>query len=214
MRSLSKNVRLSEDIFHLEDEEGIEGGFSTLTSEEVERLLKERHELGYEQGHKQGHCEGLSEGLIQGAKQGEQGLAGKLGGQIELIGRFLEEAEQLKNSVMREAEPQVVSLAMKIAEKIIQVEVENREIVPKLVKFAIEQTVDRQLVEVRVNPDDYDSVEKIRSDIMSSVKRIGELVIVQDTTVVRGGCFISTPSGNIDAQIDNQFDELRRTLNL
>ena len=214
MRSLSKNVRLSEDIFHLEDEEGIEGGFSTLTSEEVERLLKERHELGYEQGHKQGHCEGLSEGLIQGAKQGEQGLAGKLGGQIELIGRFLEEAEQLKNSVMREAEPQVVSLAMKIAEKIIQVEVECREIVPKLVKFAIEQTVDRQRVEVRVNPDDYDSVEKIRSDIMSSVKRIGELVIVQDTTVVRGGCFVSTPSGNIDAQIDNQFDELRRTLNL
>ena len=214
MRSLSKNVRLSEDIFHLEDEEGIEGGFSTLTSEEVERLLKERHELGYEQGHKQGHCEGLSEGLIQGAKQGEQGLAGKLGGQIELIGRFLEEAEQLKNSVMREAEPQVVFLAMKIAEKIIQVEVESREIVPKLVKFAIEQTVDRQRVEVRVNPDDYDSVEKIRSDIMSSVKRIGELVIVQDTTVVRGGCFVSTPSGNIDAQIDNQFDELRRTLNL
>ena len=214
MRSLSKNVRLSEDIFHLEDEEGIGGGFSTLTSEEVERLLKEREELGYERGHKQGRSEGLSEGLIQGAEQGEQGLAGKLGGQIELIGRLLEEAQELKNSVMREAEPQVVFLAMKIAEKIIQVEVESREIVPKLVKFAIEQTVDRQRVEVRVNPDDYDSVEKIRSDIMSSVKRIGELVIVQDTTVVRGGCFVSTPSGNIDAQIDNQFDELRRTLNL
>jgi flagellar assembly protein FliH len=214
MRSLSKNVRLSEDIFHLEDGESIGGGLSTLTSGDVKRLLKERQELGYEQGHKQGRSEGFSAGLIQGAEQGKQDLAGKLGGQVELTGRLLEESQQLKNSVIREAEPQVAALAMKIAEKIIQVEVENREIVLKLVKHAIEQTVDRQLVEVRVNPDDYDSVEKIRSEIMSSVKRIGELVIIKDTTVGRGGCFISTPSGNIDAQIDNQFKELRRTLNL
>ena len=129
MRSLSKNVRLSEDIFHLEDHGGVGGGYSTLTSDEVERLLKERQELAYEQGHKQGHSEGLSAGQVQGIEQGKQDLANKLGGQIELTGRLLEEAQELKNSFLRGSEPQVVALAMKIAEKIIQVEVENREIV-------------------------------------------------------------------------------------
>jgi len=215
MKSLSKNVRLSDDVFHIELHDGdVNSKLEALSPQELGRLLKERQERAYQQGHRDGYSEGYGAGVNEGIESGRRQLEEKLAGRIDITGRLIQEAQELKNKVIREAEPQLVSLAVKIAEKILQVEVQNREVVRKLVKFAVEQTVDRTRVEVRVNPDDFDTVEQIREEIMTSVKRIGELAIIKDTTIGRGGCFISTASGNIDAQIDRQFEELKRTLNL
>lgn len=206
MKSLSKNIkraRLSEDIFHL-DEKNIRG----LSLEELEKLINEKQQQAYTQGQSEGHNFGLEEGV----KKGKEKQRFVFEQQIRLVAQMIEEVERKKTDIVRDAELEVMTLAIKVAEKIIQIEVKDKEIVQRLVKAAVEQAVDRRVIEVRVNPKDLEAIQSIKPQILSSIKGIEEMKVVKDSTIAEGGCFISTPSGSIDAQIDSQLDEIKQSL--
>ena len=110
------------------------------------------------------------------------------------------------------AEPELVRLAMAIAERIVHTEVaNNRQVIVENVRAALTRLVSREVVTLRVNPVDHETIRQYRDDIVEA-SDVEHLRIVEDQRVDRGGVIIETDAGTIDAKIATQLREAKRAI--
>lgn len=121
---------------------------------------------------------------------------------IAAIGETLEE-------ISRRAEADVVELALALAKKIIHREAAaDREIVMNVAKAALSRLHTRSTVGVRLHPDDHEYLI-LHQDKLGYR---GSIELVADPSVAPGGCFVHTDSGDVDATIDSQLEEIAEAL--
>jgi flagellar assembly protein FliH len=124
-----------------------------------------------------------------------------------LLSESLEEIAMLREQIAAYAESEMVQLAVEIAKKIVRREVTvDREIVVSLARVALARLHNRALASVHLHPDDYEYVlaHRDRLGTATSVK------LVEDPMIGRGGCLIETDLGQVDARIEQQFNEIER----
>lgn len=130
----------------------------------------------------------------------------------EIRGRMVDTIAQLtalSADVNARAETGVVDLALHIAKKIVGREVAiDREIALNLVKISLGKLHNRSVAKVHLNPEDLAFVEN-HSD---NFNFRGTLELVEDRSISAGGCLIHTETGDIDARIESQFDEIAHGL--
>lgn len=130
----------------------------------------------------------------------------------ELRTRLTETIDQI--SAMREqivagSESELVELAIEIANKIVAREVTiDREIALTLVKVSLKRLNSRTAARVHLHPDDFAFVQSHREKLDFH----GSLDFVEDRSITVGGCLIRTDTGDIDARIESQFDEIAHGL--
>ena len=118
-----------------------------------------------------------------------------------------------KHDILKQNEREILDLIFAVAEKIIHHEVRSDETVIKnVILNALELAVEKNKLMFNVNPEDYDYVEKIRPDIVNQNKELKSIVITSDPAVTRGGCFLETPYGNIDATIESKLEKIVQCL--
>lgn len=121
----------------------------------------------------------------------------------------LQSVSTLTVDITSRVEIEVVELALQIARKIIGREVTvDREIARTLVRNSLAKLHNRSVAVVHLNPDDLAFVEAGRD----TLEFRGSLELVEDSSISAGGCLIHTDTGDIDAQIDSQFDEIAHGL--
>ena len=104
---------------------------------------------------------------------------------------------------------ELVELALDIAKKIVGREVTiDREIALTLVKVSLEKLHNRARAQVHLHPEDFAYVESHREKLDFH----GSLEIIEDRSISVGGCLIHTETGDIDARIESQFDEIAHGL--
>ena len=138
---------------------------------------------------RQAHEEGWAEGLA------------------EWQARVLEVAGEARRAV-EEARPQLVALALRVAEKILRRRLDEQPdaIVP-MVEEALEAARGYRgghLV-VRVNPADAPALEGFRQRLLERDGRWKSLEIAAIEGMARGGCRIETDFGTIDASVETQL---------
>jgi flagellar assembly protein FliH len=112
-----------------------------------------------------------------------------------------------------EIEPELLKLAVDIAEKILRKEFsEHEDYVLTTVKSALYQLRDKKQVKIRVNPSDHEFVRSHKDDLISSFDGIGSLEVIEDRRVDQGGCVIESANGNLDARITTQLEQVKRAL--
>jgi flagellar assembly protein FliH len=122
---------------------------------------------------------------------------------------IITELEDLRNKKTIELLPDLVNLATDIAEKIIHVRVEkDRDIIISVARDAIRKLGGwEEKILIRVNPADYDtmltSLESLREE-----SRLRDINIEPSPSIAPGGCYIETPSGEVDARIEEQLKEI------
>ena len=117
-----------------------------------------------------------------------------------------------RRDVMETAEPEIVRLAMAIAERIVHEQITiDSNVVIENVRRALTRLVSREVVTLRVNPADLETMRHHRDAIVSA-SDIEHLRIVEDQRVDRGGVVVETEAGTIDAKISTQLREARRVL--
>src|SRR5262249_50298598 len=110
------------------------------------------------------------------------------------------------------AEPELVKLAMAIAERIVHTEVaENKHVIVENVRSALTRLVNREVVTLRLNPTDLETIRQYRDSILAA-SDVEHLRIVEDQRVDRGGVVVETEAGTIDAKIATQLREAKRAL--
>ena len=174
----------------------------------VEARLKEfeeRFQQEKEDAYHSGFEDGTSEGTKHGLSQSEEEIA-----------RFQNVVETLSTQwkdTLRTYDTAVIDLSIRIARKIIDVEVEqNQDAILQAVHDCLAYVEDKTKVIIRVNPDDLEAVRRHRNDWLESLESMDHLLIEAEPTVTRGGCVVETPIGDVDAQIEERLERLRNAL--
>lgn len=119
-----------------------------------------------------------------------------------------------RHKIIEAAEPEIVKLAMGIAERILHQQVSvDRNVVVEMTKAAIGRLLEREVVTVRVNPADLERMREHRDEVLA-VGDVKHMRIVEDQRVDRGGVVVETDSGAVDAKIATQIGEARHILHI
>jgi flagellar assembly protein FliH len=155
---------------------------------------------------KRGHDEGFHAGREAADREMNDMLATMRG--------LLEMANVERHKLMEEAEPELVRLALGIAERVLHQQVAlDRGVVIEMAKVAIARLIDRDTVTVRVNPSDLERMREHRDELIA-MGDIRNLRVVEDQRVDRGGVVVDTDAGTIDARISTQLEEARKILHI
>jgi type III secretion protein L len=128
------------------------------------------------------------------------------------ITQLLLDIRQRRETVLAEVEEDVLRLSVKLAEKIIGREIEQRDAtLADIVSTALRHARQQEMLVVRVNPADLAAIQAQRESI-DSAARARFLDIIADPRVGRGGCLIESESGTVDAQLSTQLRVLERAL--
>ncbi len=192
-------------------ESGAEEELSASASE-IEAIVEARlaeFEERFQQEKEDAYHAGFEDGTNEGTKQG-------LNQSEEEVGRFQQLVDTLTGQwkdTLRPYDAEVTDLSIRIAQKIIDVEVEqNQEAVLKAVHDCLAYVEDKTKVIIRVNPDDLEAVRRHRNDWLESLESIDHLLIEAEPSVSKGGCVVETPIGDVDAQIEERLERLRTAL--
>jgi len=156
------------------------------------------------QARSRGHDEGVAAGRAAGYAELDEDVAA--------MHALIAGVREQRNVIIETAEPELVRLAMAVAERVVYDQVAvNPNVVLENVRHALTRLVGREVVTVRVNPADAEILRKHREGTAAS-NDVEHLRIVEDQRVDRGGVVVETDAGTIDAKISTQLREARRAL--
>lgn len=151
----------------------------------------------------QAYADGYKAGVEQATKSADA-LLHRLEAQIADVAE--ERAAQV-----RAIEEQVLMLCTESAEKIIRHEIRtDPNVVTRTIRLCLRRVRDRDEVTVRVSPSEVAHTRAMRDELLSSAEGIRGINIVDDRRVSAGGCIVESPSGDLDARIETQIEQLRR----
>jgi flagellar assembly protein FliH len=67
-------------------------------------------------------------------------------------------------------------------------------------------------MKIRLHPDDFRYIMEIKSDFIRSFDGIKNIVFEEDVSVGRGGALIETVCGEVDARLDQQYNEVKTAM--
>lgn len=165
----------------------------------------------------QAYREGFEAGKVVGMQKGEEEERAKIAkstaGLSQLLEGIAHGIEAKRNELLVNAERDLVSLSIAIAEKIVRAEIAaGRPVARESVKRAVELLVRRNEMEVRLNPADLEAVETYVPELRKQFSEIARIELRPDEAVARGGCVVATRQGGVDADLKTQMEEIERSL--
>lgn len=116
---------------------------------------------------------------------------------------------QMESDLVRQAEGQVLELALEIAAKVLMQEIRaDRYEIDPIVKEALRHAPTRREVVVRLHPDDLARCGQGSSPPAES----GDVQLVADPSVPRAGCVVETPEGVVESALDAHLATLGEAL--
>ena len=161
----------------------------------LEEKLRQDCEEARQEGLKQGHETGLQEGLNE---------ARKVLSQFESA---IQDAVNQRSALLEEAKQQILDLVIQISKKVTYEAMEiDRDATVALIESVINGLVDRSRLKIKVHPNHLPVLEQNMDRFLGSSTAIKDLSFEADPRVRMGGCFIETPTGDIDARLESQFE--------
>ncbi len=154
-------------------------------------------------------CAARQEGFREGEASGLQRASAQLEPVLERLARTVEDLAACRGRFRREAEQDLVRLAMAVARRILRRELTiDPAVMLGLVKAALDQLELRETHRLRMHPQDAPALEQ-------RLKELGlpsRLEVIPDAGLERGGAVFETVRGEVDASIDTQLAEISRGL--
>lgn len=164
---------------------------------EAERLTDEATARGFEHG------------KMNGYRQAEEDFAEK---RLAMEG-LIREAYSEKAKIVQEAEAFLLSLSVRIAERVIKEELkQHEEQLLSIVKQALKHIEEAEDIIMQVSLDDYPVLLPFLEELKTYVRADCELKMIPVANVESGGCMLHTPSGSYDVTIDSQLEEIKKHL--
>jgi len=184
------------------------GGDNPEKRKEAEDILQEAREkaaLLEQEAYEKGFAQGEKDGLELGEKK-----ATKL---IENIQSILIELSRLAKEIPKQYEKEILDLIFVVAKKIIHREIaSDKNAIKDTVLNALHFAVEKSKVILRLNPEDIDYIEKSRTQFFAEVKGLESISITSDPSITRGGCFLETSYGDIDASVETRLEKVYQSL--
>lgn len=161
--------------------------------QEAEKIKKEAFARGYE------------EGLAKGKEEAEiiKASAQKL----------LEEARIKAREIVAAAEPEVIRMAVALAEKLLQRQLEeNEESILPLLEKSLEELSGGREIRVKVPSQDLDFCRQRLEQIREKLKPGTHLELLADPSLKRGSCRVESEEGQVEISVQDNFAGLSEAL--
>jgi len=182
-------------------------GINVLTTIEgkkmvpIQELLKIEEQLNRErtESFQKGYDEGYQKGLKEGQREAQK--------VIDNFASVIKETIAQREALYNEARSKVVEMIIKVSKKATcDAARVDHEITATIINDAIDKLVDKTKIKVKVHPDHLPLIEQQIDRFKGESTAVKEIIIEPDKRVRYGGCFIETPTGDIDARVDSQLD--------
>ena len=157
--------------------------------------------------------EAYEKGFAQGEKDGLELGEKKATKTVEKIDSLLVEMGCLKEKMIKQSEKEILDIILAITEKVIHHQIGSTDkAINQTILNAVSFAAEKSKIGLRVNPEDYEFVEKLRPDLFKRFKELKTMTVTADVSVSRGGCFLETLYGDIDAGLEAQMEMIRQCL--
>ncbi|MEJ5284235.1 MAG: flagellar assembly protein FliH [Brevinematales bacterium] len=195
----------------LEEKDGI----VLQTKEEVKKIIEEAEQekqrilnSAFEEAKKikeDAYREGYEVGKNEGFESGRAELLSMIDRLKSIIHLTLQERER----ILVHSERQILNLVLTMVKKIVKkLTHEEENVVIENVKEALSIIRGAMKVYIHVNPLDYEYTTRFKDEFIKLIEGMPEIKIFEDPTVDRGGVYIETDLGEIDARISTQLEEI------
>jgi flagellar assembly protein FliH len=152
--------------------------------------------------------EAFAKGYAQGERAGLEAGGKRAEAMLRRVAQTLTDLAGLRETLIQQTERQMVQLALTIARRIVLREVSlDPELIAAMAHVALKKLGTSSPATIRLNPEDYTVVAHDGERWGG-----GQVTVVPDPAISRGGCLVESEFGRIDASIDRQFDEMTRAL--
>jgi len=174
------------------------------------RIREAARAEGYQQGRREGRDDGLEDGRREGAQIAQQAFQTETAGTVQALEKLLAYLEEHRLALLRQAELNLVRLAIALAEKVVKVQVAHDS--DSVARANLEETLDyvmsHEAVTVRANPANIEAVKAHLSTLAAAAEGVSSAQLVPDETVEPGGVVVTTNGGGIDARLSTQLERL------
>lgn len=169
-----------------------------MAEPDPEAMLEAARACAYQEG----LALGRSEGLLHGQREVESAVTA-----AQVI---LAEVTRWQRDQLSQEAPNIVGLAVAIAERIVRRAIAlDHDVVIRTLDEAVRQREAKDLVRIAVNPEEADTV---RGYWERSHPALADVEISPDPSVEPGGCLLHSRSSLIDALVQTQLDVICREL--
>jgi flagellar assembly protein FliH len=148
-------------------------------------------------------------GVREGEAAGRKAATAEFQAAIDRLGHSIEEISGLRARLRREAEQDLIRLALAIAQRIIRRELAvDPEAIHGLVLGALEKLQGQEICRVRVHPSHAPQV----SACLRQLAPASPVEVVPDASREPGAVIFETERGNLDASVETQLREIERGL--
>ncbi|HET6468611.1 MAG TPA: HrpE/YscL family type III secretion apparatus protein [Geminicoccaceae bacterium] len=156
------------------------------------REIEAEARAAYAAEKERGYQDGLAEAAMKAAEQ-----------QLDTIAQTVAWFERVEN--------QVAELVIQATEKILG-ELDEVELVKRVVQNAMRVMRNQRQVTLRVTPELVESVQKQLAAIMADYPGVTFVDVAPDARLRRGGCILESELGVVDATVELQLEALKRAL--
>lgn len=155
----------------------------------------------------------IEEAYLQGKDEGQQEVRLQFDKSLEMLAKGIEEISRLRTTLLQNSTQDMLRLVLSIARQVIHCEVSlNRELVLTTIDKALRAAVRCDHYHIKVHPDDLALVMDKKPLFIASINGLESITAEGDLQIARGGCLVESDLGAVDATIEGQLDEIRRTL--
>jgi len=153
--------------------------------------------------------EAFQKGLRQGEADGRRLAQAQFEEEVQRLGRTVVEMAGLRHAIRREAEEELVRLALAIARRILHRELTvDPESLTGLVKAALAKIELRDTYRVRTHPEHVAVVTRCLAQVGAPQK----IEVQPDTSLEKGSAIFETGRGTLDSSVETQLAEIQRGL--
>lgn len=169
-----------------------------VTARDLEALQKAAYQEGYEQGRQEGQAYGHQEALEEGRK----GIAERLA----VLDRLMHGLQRPFEKLDDEVEQQLVTLVISMVRQLVrrEIKMDPGQIIGVVREALAALPVAARSVRVILHPED--------AELVREVYKLGDSdqqwSVVEDPTVQRGGCRVTTDNSTVDATLESRIGAL------
>lgn len=153
--------------------------------------------------------EAHAEGVREGEATGKDRAAAEFQPVIERLARSIEETAGLRARLRREAEADLLRLALAIARRILRRELSiDPDALHGLVLAALDKLQSQEICRVRVHP----AQASLVNACLQQVRSASPAEVIADPSAEPGSVIFETDRGNLDASLESQLKEIERGL--
>jgi flagellar assembly protein FliH len=161
----------------------------------------------------QARAEGLALGHAEGVAAAREQALAQLAPAVQALHAAVAALEAERAELADRVEAGAVELALELAGKVVAGAVEARpETVLDVVRGALRCLMERERVQVLVNPDDLGIVRDAIEGLAAELGGVEHIEVQEERRIGRGGAIVRTATAQVDAGIETKLERAREVI--